>query len=97
MMGPKPIGGWTGSSLQSAMDSPKLTGPEQETVATAADLFAPPGQAFEWALLEHQGLRWQLATELEAARLLTYRAADIVAGGGDVAAALSARYGSPRP
>ena len=43
-------------------------------------------QSFGRPLLGHQGLRWQLvdvATELEAARLLVARAADVVAGGGD--------------
>jgi alkylation response protein AidB-like acyl-CoA dehydrogenase len=43
-------------------------------------------RAFGRPLLEHQGLRWQLvdvATELEAARLLTYRAVRMIAAGAD--------------
>jgi alkylation response protein AidB-like acyl-CoA dehydrogenase len=42
--------------------------------------------AFGKPIIEHQGLRWSLvevATDLEAARLLTYRAATVIAGGGD--------------
>ncbi len=70
------------------------------TVASALRIavdYAGTRQAFGRTLLEHQGLRWQLAavaTELEAARLLTYRAADIVAGGGDaqVEAAFAKKY-----
>ena len=53
--------------------------------------------AFGRPLLGHQGLRWQLAevaTELEAARLLVARAAAIVEDGGDpqVEAAMAKRY-----
>ena len=43
-------------------------------------------QAFGRRLIDHQGLRWALAdvaTELEAARLLTWRAADLVQRGTD--------------
>jgi alkylation response protein AidB-like acyl-CoA dehydrogenase len=43
-------------------------------------------QAFGQSLLEHQGLRWSLAgvaNRLEASRLLTYRAARLVAEEGD--------------
>ncbi len=43
-------------------------------------------QTFGKRLLDHQGLRWSLveaATDLEAARLLTYRAATILAAGGN--------------
>jgi alkylation response protein AidB-like acyl-CoA dehydrogenase len=50
-------------------------------------------QAFGKALIEHQGLRWALvevATDLEAARLLTYRAAEVIARGED--AMLPAAY-----
>lgn len=50
-------------------------------------------RAFGKALLEHQGLRWSLvdvAADLEAARLLTYRAACVIADGGD--AVLAAAY-----
>ncbi len=48
-------------------------------------------------MLGHQGLRWQLvdvATELEAARLLAYRAVHIIADGGDaqVEAAFAKKY-----
>ena len=54
-------------------------------------------ESFGRPLLAHQGLRWQLvdvATELEAARLLVARAADIVAAGGDaqVEAAMAKKY-----
>src|SRR5580658_4251066 len=43
-------------------------------------------RAFGKALIEHQGLRWALAdvaTDLEAARLLTYRAAELIGRGED--------------
>jgi alkylation response protein AidB-like acyl-CoA dehydrogenase len=43
-------------------------------------------QTFGKSLLEHQGLKWSLAavaTKLEASRLLTYRAAQLVEDGGD--------------
>lgn len=53
--------------------------------------------AFGKPLLAHQGLRWQLAevaTELEATRLLVARAASIVEDGGDaqVEAAMAKKY-----
>jgi alkylation response protein AidB-like acyl-CoA dehydrogenase len=53
--------------------------------------------SFGRPLLAHQGLRWQLvdvATELEAARLLVARAADIIAADGDaqVAAAFAKKF-----
>src|SRR5260370_40249273 len=43
-------------------------------------------RSFGKRLLDHQGLRWSLAdvaTDLEAARLLTWRAADLIARGED--------------
>jgi len=43
-------------------------------------------RAFGRPLIGHQGLRWQLvdvAADLEAARLLTYRAVDVIAAGND--------------
>lgn len=54
-------------------------------------------KAFGKSLLEHQGLKWKLAdiyTELEAARLLTQKAAEIIATGVDarVAAAHAKKY-----
>jgi alkylation response protein AidB-like acyl-CoA dehydrogenase len=54
-------------------------------------------QAFGKPLLGHQGLRWQLAdvaTALEAARLLTERAAEIIEDGGDaqVEAAMAKKF-----
>jgi len=48
--------------------------------------YASRRQSFGRPLLRHQGLRWQLvdvATELEAARLLTYRATQTIADGND--------------
>lgn len=52
-------------------------------------------------LLDFQGLRWKLvdvATELEALRLLTYRAARLIDGGGDaqLAAAMAKKFGNDR-
>jgi alkylation response protein AidB-like acyl-CoA dehydrogenase len=52
---------------------------------------------FGQPLVEHQGWRWQLAdvaTELEAARLMTYRAATLIDEGGDavMAAAMAKKY-----
>ncbi len=63
---------------------------------TAVD-YAARRQAFGRALLGHQGLRWQLAavaTELEAAQLLTRRAVEIIAAGGDATteAALAKKF-----
>jgi len=54
-------------------------------------------RAFGKRLLDHQGLRWSLvevATDLEAARLLTYRAAILIADGRDpiLAAALAKKF-----
>jgi len=63
------------SSLEHAVDY----GTERET-------FGKP-------LLKHQGIRWQLAdvaTQLEASRLLTYRAAELISNGED--AMLAASY-----
>ncbi len=57
-----------------------------ETALRTAVDYAARRHAFGRPLLKHQGLRWQLAdvaTELEAARLLAYRAVDIVAANGD--------------
>ncbi len=59
--------------------------------------YAMQRHSFGKPLLTHQGLRWQLvdvATDLEAARLLTARAADIIAAGGDaqVEAALAKKF-----
>jgi alkylation response protein AidB-like acyl-CoA dehydrogenase len=59
--------------------------------------YAARRQAFGRALLGHQGLRWQLAavaTELEAAQLLTRRAVEIIAAGGDATteAALAKKF-----
>ncbi len=59
--------------------------------------YAQQRQSFGRSLIKHQGLRWTLAdvaTELEAARALTYRAAAVVARGGDatMAAAQAKRY-----
>ena len=59
--------------------------------------YAAARHAFGRPVLDHQGLRWQLAdvaTELEAARLLTYRAAHTVAAGGDaqIEAAFAKKY-----
>ncbi|RTL52482.1 MAG: acyl-CoA dehydrogenase [Bradyrhizobiaceae bacterium] len=48
--------------------------------------YAGERQAFGTALLGHQGLRWSLAdvaTDVEAARLLTYRSAHLIATGED--------------
>ena len=64
----------------------------EEALAVALD-YGRTRHAFGKRLLDHQGLRWSLvdvATDLEAARLLTYRAGEIIAGGGD--AILPAAY-----
>jgi alkylation response protein AidB-like acyl-CoA dehydrogenase len=63
-----------------------------ESLRLALD-YAKRRQAFGKRLLDHQGLRWSLAdvaTDLEAARLLTGRAADLIERGGD--AVLAAAY-----
>lgn len=60
-----------------------------EALAIAAN-YARHRKAFGQPLVEHQGLRWKLAdvaSDLEAARLLTYRAADLVEHGDDAVAA----------
>jgi alkylation response protein AidB-like acyl-CoA dehydrogenase len=67
-----------------------------EALRIALD-YATRRQAFGKRLLDHQALRWSLvevATELEAARLLTYHAAAIIAGEGDavLAAALAKKF-----
>ena len=57
-----------------------------ETALRTATGYAATRGAFGKPILDQQGLRWQLAdvaTELEAARLLTYRAAHTVAADGD--------------
>ena len=64
----------------------------EEALSGALD-YGRTRQAFGKSLIEHQGLRWSLvdvATDLEAARLLTYRAAETIARGGD--AMLPAAY-----
>lgn len=56
-----------------------------EALAVATD-YARQRKAFGKPIVEHQGLRWTLAdiaADLEAARLLTYRSADLVETGGD--------------
>jgi alkylation response protein AidB-like acyl-CoA dehydrogenase len=56
-----------------------------EALRTALD-YARTRRSFGQRLLDHQGIRWLLAdvaTDLEAARLLTYRAAETIAAGGD--------------
>jgi alkylation response protein AidB-like acyl-CoA dehydrogenase len=68
-----------------------------ETALGIAVRHAAARRSFGRTLLEHQGLRWHLvdvATELEAARMLTYRAAHIIAAGGDaqVEAAMAKKY-----
>jgi alkylation response protein AidB-like acyl-CoA dehydrogenase len=67
-----------------------------EALRIALD-YATRRRAFGKRLLDHQGLRWSLvevATELEAARLLTYRGAAIIAREGDavLAAALAKKF-----
>jgi alkylation response protein AidB-like acyl-CoA dehydrogenase len=60
-----------------------------EALAIAND-YARHRKSFGQPLIEHQGLRWKLAdiaTDLEAARLLTYRAANLVESGGDAISA----------
>ena len=60
-----------------------------ESLAIAAG-YARERKAFGKPLVEHQGLRWKLAdiaADLEAARLLTYRSADLVESGGDAISA----------
>jgi alkylation response protein AidB-like acyl-CoA dehydrogenase len=68
----------------------------ETTLRTAVD-YAAERHSFGRPLLKHQGLRWQLAdvaTELEAARLLTHRAVHIIASGGDpqIEAAFAKKY-----
>lgn len=58
-------------------------------------------QAFGARLLDFQGLRWKLvdvATDLEALRLLTYRAARLIEAGEDAqqAAAMAKKFGNDR-
>lgn len=56
-----------------------------ESLSIALD-YATRRQAFGKRLIDHQGLRWSLAdvaTELEAARLMTWRAADLIQRGAD--------------
>ncbi|HUH86157.1 MAG TPA: acyl-CoA dehydrogenase family protein [Stellaceae bacterium] len=63
-----------------------------ESLHLALD-YATRRHAFGRRLLDHQGLRWSLvevATDLEAARLLTYRAAEIIERGEN--AVLAAAY-----
>jgi len=53
---------------------------------TAVD-YAKKREAFGRSIITHQGLQWQLAeavTQLEASRMLTYRAADIIDSGENV-------------
>jgi alkylation response protein AidB-like acyl-CoA dehydrogenase len=57
----------------------------EDALRIAVD-YASHRKAFGSTLLGHQGLRWQLvevATELEAARLLTYRAVHLIESGTD--------------
>jgi alkylation response protein AidB-like acyl-CoA dehydrogenase len=68
-----------------------------ETALRTAVDYGATRHAFGQALIDHQGLRWKLvevATELEAARLLTYRAVHLLAAGGDaqVEAALAKKF-----
>lgn len=56
-----------------------------EALAIAVD-YAGKRIAFGQPIIEHQGLRWKIAdvaAELEAVRLLTYRAADLIERGQD--------------
>ena len=67
-------------------------------LATALD-HAGKRQAFGRPVIQHQGLRWKLAevaTDLEAARLLAYKAAAIIDAGGDavLAAAQAKQFAS---
>ncbi|HKW52154.1 MAG TPA: acyl-CoA dehydrogenase family protein, partial [Stellaceae bacterium] len=67
-----------------------------ESLSIALD-YGRRRHTFGKRLLDHQGLRWSLAdvaTELEAARLLTWRAAAIVQQGGDavLAAAFAKKF-----
>lgn len=67
-----------------------------ESIALAVD-HCGARHSFGRPLLDHQGLRWSLAdvaTALEAARGLTYRAADLIAAGADatLAAAHAKRF-----
>lgn len=60
-----------------------------ESLAVAVE-YARERTAFGKPIVEHQGLRWKLAdiaADLEAARLLTYRSADLVENGGDAVSA----------
>jgi alkylation response protein AidB-like acyl-CoA dehydrogenase len=55
-----------------------------------ANRYAHERKAFGQPLIEHQGLRWKLAdiaADLEGARQLTYRSADLVESGGDAVSA----------
>ena len=56
-----------------------------ESLSLALD-YATRRRAFGKRLIDHQGLRWSLAdvaTDLEAARLMTWRAADLIQRGAD--------------
>ena len=68
-----------------------------ETALRTAVDYGEQRRSFGRKLLQHQGLRWQLAnvaTELEAARALTHRAVHSFAGGGDpqIEAAIAKKY-----
>lgn len=68
-----------------------------ETALRTAVAYAGERHSFGRPLLEHQGLKWSLvdvATDLEAARLLTLQGADAVAHGADaqVEAALAKKF-----
>jgi alkylation response protein AidB-like acyl-CoA dehydrogenase len=67
-----------------------------EALRAALD-YARRREAFGKRLIDHQGLRWSLAavaTELEAARLLTYRAAEAIERGDNpvLAAAMAKKF-----
>jgi alkylation response protein AidB-like acyl-CoA dehydrogenase len=57
-----------------------------EAALRCAVSYGTERRTFGASLIEHQGLRWSLAdvaTDLEAARLLTWRAARLIAAGED--------------
>ena len=63
-----------------------MTSAVVETTLKTAVVYAAERRSFGRPLLDHQGLRWSLvdvAADMEAARLLTVQAADVVSRGED--------------
>ena len=84
-----------GAAFRAAMDGINIArfgvaamcnGALEEGLNTAVD-YAKKREAFGRAIINHQGIQWQLAevaTKLEASRMLTYRTAEIIDKGENV-------------